>query len=373
MIRWTFVATPLFLVACSDVAEEHPGAAVRESIPTVQLVSTVDVDFSKAVVAVDEETACIILRYSPRVQCIRRSGATVAAFGARGEGPGEFGEPEQLIRGSDGRIAVIDVGRGRLSVWRPDGTFIGSVPVPPLFKPVAPFGETVLGAYEQLPDGQQFGRELHDPSARLAEVEIRSGEIRRTLEIPGPTDYVSETECSGSVAQQGSMNSQGAIVFGLCSRELMFWHPSGDIRILRQPYSPETLSARDIQEFKEEYRRGLEGIMPPAMIDQLLQSVASPESTVPYGWSRTRLHDGWDRLWVAIVRDRINVSYFHVYTDTRFAGTVQIRDRLKAFDIVGSTLVALVEREPTEGWGGIWRQALDWYDLSPPVEMTSRQ
>ena len=43
------------------------------------------------------------------------------------------------------------------------------------------------------------------------------------------------------------------------------------------------------------------------------------------------------------------------------AATVRIRDRLMGYELMGSTLVALVERRP--GPDGIAQRAIDWYDI----------
>ena len=54
-------------------------------------------------------------------------------------------------------------------------------------------------------------------------------------------------------------------------------------------------------------------------------------------------------------------SYFDIWVGTEYAGTVRIRDRLMGYDVLDSTLVALVERKPDAD--GIAQRALDWYDI----------
>ena len=81
----------------------------------------------------------------------------------------------------------------------------------------------------------------------------------------------------------------------------------------------------------------------------------------PFLGTETLAYDGKDRLWYATTRDRDNFSYLDVWVGTGYAGTVRIRDRLMAYDILGSTLVALVERKP--GRDGIAANAIDWYDI----------
>ena len=46
---------------------------------------------------------------------------------------------------------------------------------------------------------------------------------------------------------------------------------------------------------------------------------------------------------------------------TDYAGTVRIRDRLIGYDLMGSTLAALVDRAP--GPEGVSARAIDWYDI----------
>ena len=72
--------------------------------------------------------------------------------------------------------------------------------------------------------------------------------------------------------------------------------------------------------------------------------------------------DAKDRLWVATTRDRDTFSYFDIWTETRYAGSVRVRDRAMGYDIFGNTLVVLVEREP--GTDGIAQREIDWYDIS---------
>ena len=354
----TALSLVMLVPSCSDV----PLASVAGMPPKIQLVATTDVDFSKAIVAVDSETACVLLTYSPEVRCLDKTGVIVGTFGAQGQGPGEFQSPTQLIRGSAGSIGVLDVGRSRLSVWTGDGILLHDVRIPFMFTPVSSIGTTVFGTYEN----PQFGSEVAEAEpTMLAEIAARSGEVVSLTEIrpPTPTDFGYDPECEGTILHQGSRNSRGEIVFGLCFRDLVFWRSTDNAIVIRQPYSPDPLSATDREEIEDEYRRGLSGGPHSAAVDEMIQMVTTSART-PYNWNRTRVHDGWDRLWVALVRDRIDHSYFHVYSDTTFVDTVEIRDRLLAFDIVDSTLVALVARKPTEGWTDLWRPALDWYRLS---------
>ena len=79
---------------------------------------------------------------------------------------------------------------------------------------------------------------------------------------------------------------------------------------------------------------------------------------------RSMVYDASERLWVATQRDRDRYSYFDLYVDTAFVGSVQVRDRLLGFDILNGTLVALVERALNEhDADGVPDRGLDWYDV----------
>ena len=82
----------------------------------------------------------------------------------------------------------------------------------------------------------------------------------------------------------------------------------------------------------------------------------------PQCWFRGFLFDDLDRLWVATTRDRDHFSYFDIWVGTEYAGTVRIRDRLIGYDILGSTLAALVERKPDDF--GVAQRTIDWYDIA---------
>ena len=53
-----------------------------------------------------------------------------------------------------------------------------------------------------------------------------------------------------------------------------------------------------------------------------------------------------------------------MYESAEYVGSVKVRDRLRAFDLLGSTLVVLVDRRvgPDDA-DRIPDRALDWYDI----------
>lgn len=76
------------------------------------------------------------------------------------------------------------------------------------------------------------------------------------------------------------------------------------------------------------------------------------------------IFDRAGRLWVATTRDHEAASYLDVFDPPEYLGSVRVRDRLLGFDIVGTTLVTLVERE-RPGPSGLRPRARDWYRLDP--------
>ena len=63
-------------------------------------------------------------------------------------------------------------------------------------------------------------------------------------------------------------------------------------------------------------------------------------------------------------RDLFEWSYLDVYENAEYVGSVKVRDRLRGFDLVGSTLVVLVDRQVgADDADGVPDRALDWYDI----------
>ena len=77
-----------------------------------------------------------------------------------------------------------------------------------------------------------------------------------------------------------------------------------------------------------------------------------------------QLFDGANRYWIATQRDLFEWSYLDVYENAEYVGSVKVRDRLRGFDLVGSTLVVLVDRQVgADDADGVPDRALDWYDI----------
>ena len=151
-----------------------------------------------------------------------------------------------------------------------------------------------------------------------------------------------------------------------CEGKLVFMdhRDAESARVVESPtYVEELPNERDVAAHLGIYRRMADwtGMALPAT--EVRESEREFRET-PKMWflrGNALVFNGQDRLWVATNRDRDTFSYFDIWVGTGYDGTVQIRDRLMGFDLLGSTLVALVERKP--GPDGIAQRAIDWYDI----------
>ena len=157
-----------------------------------------------------------------------------------------------------------------------------------------------------------------------------------------------------------------------CEGKLVFMdhRDAESARVVESPtYVEELPNERDVAAHLGIYRRMADwtGMALPAT--EVRESEREFRET-PKMWflrGNALVFNGQDRLWVATNRDRDTFSYFDIWVGTGYDGTVQIRDRLMGFDLLGSTLVALVERKPgPDGkcstghrlvryrWTGVW-------------------
>lgn len=166
-------------------------------------------------------------------------------------------------------------------------------------------------------------------------------------------DGIAETEC-GDVSL-GVVSPTGGWTFPACQRELVFLgdRDAPTATLIQSPiYAEELPNERDIAEIEGNNRR---------LAFQVSLDVYRETPKRNHLRVASLAYDDHGRLWVATERDRARFSYFDLYVGTEYVGSVRIRDRLQGYDLLGSTLVALVEREP--GPDGIGWRAVDWYDI----------
>ncbi len=342
----------LFLAAAGCVAEADPRASVDlEPIASSEAPLSENSDIA----LVTEGVACVVDSYQHQIRCGDRTGEVVGVFGSEGQGPGEFGGHMLVERGPDGVLGVVDVGLARLTLFEPSGTLLSDTPMPSAFTGHKLVGNRLFGA-----DFATFFASTRPASdgfnPGIAEVDARSGSV--VWKRASISDVV-ETECGG--VGLGWPSPGGGYVFWACDHELVFLEskdaPSATV-VASPTYFEELPSERDVDAYRSDLM-SLAGNM-SAMEPYLTRFRERPKkwfltSDSPFGF------DSLDRLWVAITRDRETFSYFDIWIGTEYVGTVRIRDRLIGFDLLGSTLVVLVERAP--GPDGIaWRE-IDWYQI----------
>ena len=307
---------------------------------------------NRSVALLDGNTVCVIESFETRVRCTDRKGATVGAFGAKGEGPAEFLNPVHVFRESEGSIAVYDRRRARLAIFEPVGTLLSEIT---FRSPVWIHGALGTKLYGEV----GLGMGPTGPEVEILLLDRSSGDVvwqRSIYEI-------ATSEC-GSVGS-GRPRPNGGYVFWACDSDLVFLDDLNDRDAVVAPmptYSAELPNERDVEAYRYDMAR-MGGVMslPESAMDPYVIAFRERPKKWFHG-SGTFNYDGYDRLWVATTRDHDTFSYFEVWVGAEYTGAVRIRDRLIGYDILGSTLVALVDRRPDQN--GIAARGIDWYDIN---------
>lgn len=360
-------------LACTDRGDiPSPGdSGVRLPATALSPVAGAQVPHSvtRAVSLVDEDTACTIDSFDVRVRCVARDGSTVGLLGREGDGPGEFQGPSRLVRGVGGSIGVMDSRLRRFQVFLPSGELVASVGVPvPLWVPRASFGAAVLGTYSEAGDVAMFSSSLV-----AASVSVASGEI---LEEWRPASTPEAVECGPVLF--GFPSAFGAWVFVDCRGRLSFVDGTGSIRTLQAPtWFEELPNERDVADFVASERRmgqsfariradmyRQRGRTPPGPGGSVeIDSAALEEYRQrPKSYYLLRGQETIDeqgRLWISTQRDRAEFSYIDVFAlDAQYVGTVRVVGRMVDFDVLGETLVVLVEGADIAA-----SRRIDWYEI----------
>ena len=340
-----FGAAVIALSACST-PEAEPGAV---TLLPAERFAAIEVPLSRSVdvALVDSSTACVVDSDEVRIVCMHSDGSTVGAFGREGEGPGEFDGALTLTRGPGGTVGVSDGGQRRLTVFEPTGVIVSSSIAPFLFTPMAPIGRTAVGSYTV----------MGASGTHVIELDIESGEILWERALSHPSEMGVALDCEGGLSD-GATTPEGRWAFGTCASTLVIWDDE-DVTTFDDPtYAPELPSTVEIEAFRA---RRLFGSTPPEA--QVLQFAETPKrGRIP---GRSLIYDDWGRLWAATQRDWNAFSYFSIFSGTTYVGSVQVRDRVLGYDLLGNTLAVLVERLP-EDPADIPGRGVDWYRFEAP-------
>ena len=353
----TATALLAFAAACSQSDSTDNTILTPEVTRTTTLPPS---ENDEVALLADKRTACVIDSYEVQVRCVDVEGTVVGVFGRKGEGPGEFGAPAALARGEEGTVGVMDLELGRFTVFEPSGVYVVDVVSPSaLFSPLSPFGDILSGASMDIM--ALMGGESSGSVMNRFDVNIASGEVvREEGSPPGPWDV----EC-GEVFY-GIPDRREGWVFVACEGHLVFVGDTGDAAVLRAPtYVPELPDEREVAQREEELMAFNRSLGVPASLN--LEEPMERYRTTPKRYDLSmdgQLFDAANRYWIATQRDLLEWSYLDVYENAEYVGSVKVRDRLRGFDLVGSTLVVLVDRQVgADDADGVPDRALDWYDI----------
>ena len=356
---WMPAAAALLAVTGACAQED----AADEAILTPEVIGTAALPPSESqnvALLADERTACAVDSYEVQVRCVDVEGAVVGVLGREGEGPGEFGSPGGLTRGEDGTVGVHDADLGRLTVFEPSGTYVSDVVVAATYyQPFRQFGTVLSGV--SLDIFAMLGGGNSGPLMTRFDVNIATGEVLREEASPsGPWDVACGKVVFG-IPDRGE-----GWVFMACEGHLIFVGDTGDATVLRAPtYLPELPDERDVAR-REEMIMSLNvrnGFPASTDVEERLEEYRATPKEYRLG-TQHQLVDADNRYWIATLRDNHDWSYLDVYENAQYVGSVKVRDRLRGFDLHGSTLVVLVERQVgADDADGVPRRALDWYDI----------
>lgn len=289
----------------------------------------------------DERTACVVDYYDNQVRCVDVEGTVVGVFGREGAGRPGLLKFIRLARGEEGTVGVVDGDYHRFTLFEPSGAVVSEVWLAGTALSTFSLSGNLLrgvGWYNSTTFGSP------DTLMTRIEVDIASGEVvREQGSPPGPWDI----EC-GEV-YHGVLDRDDGWVFVACEGHLIFVDDTGGATVIRAPTFVPVLP----EEWEVPHSLWLDS----EWVEEFL--------TTPRSYSQSRiamLFDAANRFWIATWRHQSEWSYIDVYENAQYVGSVKVREQLTNFDLVGSTLVVLVERH-FGGKHGRWENALNWYDI----------
>ena len=350
---WSFVI--LSVAACGGQDDgSRPPYVARAPYASVVFPPTETSD----VILLDDGTACVIDTYWTRIECREPSGAAFR-FGREGEGPGEFRRPNDIIRGPDGTIGVLDGRLLRMSFFSRRGEFLTSVPgIPQGFRTRNP---SVAGGLTGAAAGGRM----------TVELDVATGRTLWERQFPVEDDV---TACStpryGTSRRRliGGYNDRiGGLIFVTCYGEFLVRYadrtapePSG---IVRSTYVERYATEEDVAaELGVLDARRSGGFRPNVNAEDIRAE--------PRVWYGARLVDDRSRFWAVshwnwadeILYDESYIDMYRLTDDgLTFGVTLQVADKALALDVLGDRLAVFVMRDT----GGVVPEyRVDWYNVS---------
>lgn len=361
----TLVSVALF-VACREQTDS--GSQPVQLDPYASVIappSMID-----EIVLLEGDMACVIDTYWYRVACTDPGGESFR-FGKEGEGPGEFTDPTEVLRGPAGTIGVVDGRSNRLSMFSRSGEFVASTQglqgIPGILTASGPSATdgTMATSF------RQFGLSRGSGYSNVqAEIDTATGSVVWERTFPDEADVVDcSTPRPGSPRRQmgtGYDDGDGGLLFVTCYGEFLVWYADRDAdepgTIMRTTYVERYPTDEDVAS----ELRFLNSIPPGRFRPDVDEEAIRARPQVWYG---ARVVDDERRFWAVSHWNASEVipglSYIDVFRLTEggpeYAVTLQVADKVVGMDVLGNTLAVLVERDT----GGVVRERrVDWYDVT---------
>ncbi|HEX8690855.1 MAG TPA: 6-bladed beta-propeller [Longimicrobium sp.] len=156
-------------------------------------------------VAFDRNDNLYVLdRGNQRVLVFDRSGRFVRQLGRKGDGPGEFQIPVGLAVLGNGRVAVLDLLHGNITVLTPEGEVVGTTPLgeewfPAMRIEAHPSGSVLAVLRPRIMPEMLRGGTVPPQNQTFALMPLDGrGELRRLFEIPDPASVRGSTSGGGN-------------------------------------------------------------------------------------------------------------------------------------------------------------------------------
>ena len=300
----------------------------------------------QAVAIAPDRRILVADRTAPHVRIFDATGRPVAAFGRRGQGPGELGTPMAISVAPNGNIEVIDMSRRRLTRFGPAGEDRGSVPVGGFatagaFAPQGGHGVAVVSAARA--PVLELIRVSGDKPVPLLDVKDSDFPLRP----PGHIETLSV-----AVAPDGSFVVGDGVGAYLLRRYNADGTPAGEFgrTIAKLRRTPAEIRA-------ESDRRGKQMA---AFAERVGGRAPAPTFTVPpernffdaYGLQ----FDEKGRLWVRAERGKPDETVFDLFDPKgTFLGEVVVPARIRDFSLGAGLLAAPVQNDDGVPQVRVWR------------------